>query len=170
VVSSVQEKADLAWRSAAAVVDPELPMITIADLGILRGVEVSPAGEVTVTITPTYSGCPALAAITDDLREALTAVGFPTVAVRTQLAPAWSTDQITPAGLQALADAGIAPPEPTSRIPGARAVHVLVTLGVRCPQCGSPDTEELSRFGSTACKSLRRCRSCLEPFDAVKPF
>jgi ring-1,2-phenylacetyl-CoA epoxidase subunit PaaD len=165
VTTTNESRRHPAWLAAAAVVDPELPMVTIGDLGILRGVETAASGDLIVTITPTYSGCPAISAIADDLRQALSVAGFPTVVVRTQLAPAWTTDDITPAGLRALADAGIAPPGPA-----AQATHVMLELSVRCPQCGSLDTEELSRFGSTACKSLWRCRSCQEPFDHVKPF
>lgn len=147
---------------AGAVPDPELPMITIGQLGILRGVRL--AGEqLVVTITPTYSGCPALAAIEADLRRALAGAGFADVRVETVLAPAWSTDDITPEGRRALAEAGVSPPDP---VRGAAEVP----LGVRCPQCGSLETVEFSRFGSTACTSLWRCRSCGEPFSRVKPF
>ena len=142
----------------AQVHDPEIPVITIEDLGILRDVQVE--GErVVVTITPTYSGCPAMQEIEADIRSALD--GFD-VEVRTVLSPAWTTDWMTDAGRERLRAYGIAPPE---RRP---AGPVLVPLGLprlTCPQCGSADTEELSRFGSTSCKSLWRCRSCREPFD-----
>ncbi|MET7403053.1 1,2-phenylacetyl-CoA epoxidase subunit PaaD [Dactylosporangium sp. NPDC005572] len=140
-----------------AVPDPELRVVTIGDLGIVRDIEVHGA-QVVVTITPTYSGCPAMDAIRSDISAALRDAGFADISVKTVLAPAWSTDWITDAGRSKLAAAGIAPPGRT----------VGLALTVRCPQCGSPDTEELSRFGSTACKSLWRCRSCSEPFDAVK--
>ncbi len=142
----------------AGVHDPEIPVITIEDLGILRDVQVD--GEhVVVTITPTYSGCPAMQEIEHDVRAALD--GFD-VEVRTVLSPAWTTDWMTDAGRAALRSYGIAPPE---RRP---AGPVPVTLGpprLVCPQCGSADTEELSRFGSTSCKSMWRCRACREPFD-----
>ncbi|PZF80726.1 1,2-phenylacetyl-CoA epoxidase subunit PaaD [Jiangella anatolica] len=144
----------------AAVQDPELPVVTIEQLGILRDVRVDDDGAVTVDITPTYSGCPAMDAIRADIVAALAENGVDDVDVRTVLAPAWSTDWITPDGRAALADAGIAPPHP--------AGTVALTLTVRCPHCGSPDTRELSRFGSTACKALWVCRSCQEPFDHVK--
>ncbi len=144
----------------AGVLDPELPMVTIGDLGILRGVELVD-GVVRVTITPTYSGCPAMDAIRDDIAAALAPM---TVEVTTLLAPAWTTDAITPAGRAALAAHGIAPPGPVSRTDGP----VAIALSVRCPQCGSLDTRELSRFGSTACKALWVCRSCAEPFDRFK--
>jgi len=145
---------------AAAVLDPELRAVTIEDLGVLRDVSVDgPTGRVTVTVTPTYSGCPAMDMIRTDIGRALASAGY--VAVVTSLAPAWTTDWITPVGRAKLAAAGIAPP---ARSGGP----VPVTLTVRCPNCGSPDTEELSRFGSTACKALRRCRACAEPFDQIK--
>jgi ring-1,2-phenylacetyl-CoA epoxidase subunit PaaD len=149
---------------AASVVDPELQVVTVEELGILRGVQVDPAtGRVTVTITPTYSGCPAMDAIRTDIADAVRGAGHPDVRVVTVLAPAWTTDWITPQGRRKLAEAGIAPP--------GSARTVTVTIGrsiVECPHCGSRDTEELSRFGSTACKALWRCRACAEPFDRFK--
>ncbi|TDE14049.1 1,2-phenylacetyl-CoA epoxidase subunit PaaD [Jiangella asiatica] len=149
----------------AAVPDPELPMVTIEQLGILRDIRVAETGRVTVDITPTYSGCPAMDAIRADIVAALGADGVDDVEVRLVLAPAWTTDWITPAGRRALRDNGIAPPHSAgSERPGP----VALTLAVRCPHCGSPDTRELSRFGSTACKSLWACRACQEPFDHVK--
>ena len=149
----------------AAVVDPELRALTIEDLGVLRDVTVDGVtGRVTVTITPTYSGCPAMDAIRADIRRALTGAGYGDVDVVTVLAPAWSTDWITPDGRAKLAAAGIAPPERAA----AHRGPVRLALTVRCPHCGSPDTEELSRFGSTACKALWRCRACAEPFDRMK--
>ncbi|TCB92860.1 phenylacetate-CoA oxygenase subunit PaaJ [Micromonospora zingiberis] len=153
-----------AREAAAAVVDPEIRVITIEDLGILRSVEVDPGtGRVVVTITPTYTGCPAMDVIRADIRRALAVAGHPDAEVRTVHSPAWSTDWITDAGRAKLASAGIAPPAPVRR-DGV----VPLTLAVRCPRCGSPDTEQLSRFGSTACKALWRCRACSEPFDHVK--
>jgi ring-1,2-phenylacetyl-CoA epoxidase subunit PaaD len=149
-----------AWETAGSVLDPELPALTIADLGILRDVR-ERDGAVTVTITPTYSGCPAMAQIAADLRRNLEAAGYERVEVRTELSPAWTTDWITPDGRRKLAAAGIAPP-------GERRGPVLVPLGVRCPRCGSPDTREISRFSGTACKALYQCRACLEPFEQVK--
>ncbi len=146
------------------VTDPEIPVLTIEDLGVLRDVQVDGA-RVTVTITPTYSGCPAMDEIRADVRSALTRSGVDEVEVRTVLSPPWTTDDLSEAGREKLRAYGIAPPE---RRP---AGPVLVQLGpprLTCPQCGSTDTEELSRFGSTACKALRRCRSCREPFDHFK--
>ncbi len=146
----------------SGVPDPELPVISIADLGILRDVRLEPGGPVVVEITPTYSGCPAMDAIRADVLERLRAAGWEDAEVRMVLSPAWTTDWITPAGREALRKFGIAPPGPRGSGP------VPLTLSVRCPRCGSPDTKEVSRFGSTACKSLWTCRSCLEPFDHVK--
>jgi len=152
----------------AEVTDPEIPVITIEDLGILRDVAVD-GGHVTVTITPTYSGCPAMDEIRADIRTALAEHGWTDVEVRMVLAPAWTTDWMSEAGREKLRAFGIAPP-------AARAAGpVPVTLGtvqlrplVACPQCGSGDTEELTRFASTSCKALWRCRSCREPFDHFK--
>ncbi len=146
----------------ATVLDPEVPVLTIEDLGILRDVSVDEDGHVDVAITPTYSGCPAIDAITSDVTQALADHGFDDVRVHLVLAPAWTTDWMSEAGKQKLLAYGIAPPSP--RGDGG----VLVALTLRCPQCGSPDTRELSRFGSTACKSLWACNDCKEPFDHFK--
>ncbi|HZE66326.1 MAG TPA: 1,2-phenylacetyl-CoA epoxidase subunit PaaD [Sporichthyaceae bacterium] len=150
-----------AVRAAIAdVLDPELPVLTIAELGILRAVAAE--GEhVVVTITPTYSGCPAMDAIGADIRAAAAGVGAQDVEVRTVLSPAWTTDWIDDAARAKLADYGIAPPGPaTGAIP--------LTLSVRCPQCGSPDTREVSRFSGTGCKALWACTACREPFEHLK--
>ncbi|WP_395293563.1 1,2-phenylacetyl-CoA epoxidase subunit PaaD [Kitasatospora hibisci] len=192
-----------AWAVAAEVPDPELPMLTLADLGVLAEVEVEAAGAVsagavsaetaevpgapaeaavTAWLTPTYSGCPAVAEMAADVDRRLRAAGYADVRVRLRLDPAWSTDLITAEGRRKLAEAGIAPPRSASeRAASAAAVGAsprgtaspLLTLGptrhlVPCPLCGGTDTEELSRFGSTACKALWRCRDCREPFERVK--
>jgi ring-1,2-phenylacetyl-CoA epoxidase subunit PaaD len=150
---------------AEQVADPELPMLTISELGILRDVVVD-GDRVTVHITPTYSGCPAMAAIRADVTARLHEAGYPAVDVRTVLHPAWTTDWITPQGRRKLAEHGIAPPRPAPRGP------VPLNLGgrqpVTCPRCGAPDTVEVSRFGATACKALHRCRDCGDPFESVK--
>lgn len=146
----------------AAVVDPEVPVLTIDDLGVLREVRLDD-DTVTVTITPTYSGCPAVEAIRDDILLALTSAGYDHVVVRTTLTPAWTTDWMSEAGRRKLTAYGIAPP--TGRAP---AGPIRLTLSVACPRCGSLDTREVSRFGSTSCKSLWECRACLEPFDHFK--
>ena len=150
----------------STVTDPEIPVITIEDLGILRDVAVD-GGHVTVTITPTYSGCPAMDEIRADITGALAEHGLRDVEVRTVLSPAWTTDWMSEAGRDKLRAYGIAPPERRASGP------VLVTLGRRpagpaCPQCGSADTEEVTRFASTSCKSMWRCLSCREPFDHFK--
>ncbi|WP_327682666.1 1,2-phenylacetyl-CoA epoxidase subunit PaaD [Kitasatospora sp. NBC_00458] len=208
-----------AWEVASAVPDPELPMLTLADLGVLAGVE-EDGGAVTAWITPTYSGCPAVAEMAADVDRRLRAAGFTDVRVRLRLDPPWSTDLITAEGRRKLAEAGIAPPRPgaaaaaaggpgllglgpTRRATGpgpaaggtgsgsgpvpdaaggtrpavappvpVRPVpawgHDARATPVVCPLCGGADTEELSRFGSTACKALWRCRDCREPFERVK--
>ena len=153
----------------AQVVDPEMPMLTLDDLGVVRGVEAD-GDAVTVTITPTYSGCPAIEVMRDDLRAQLTAAGFARVEVRTVFSPAWSTDWISEAGKRKLVEHGIAPPDragarPTGPIPLTLTAPTAV---VRCPRCGSPATEEFSRFGPTACTALRRCVACREPFEHMK--
>lgn len=160
-----------AREAVATVVDPELRVVTIAELGILRDVETDDSGHVTVTITPTYTGCPAMEVIRADIGAALRAAGHADHDVRTVFAPAWSTDWISPDGRAKLAAAGIAPPAPTRAAgPTAPAPPVALTIAVRCTHCGSPETEQLSRFGSTACKALWRCRACGEPFDAMKAY
>ena len=146
----------------AQVMDPEIPVLTIEDLGVLRDVSIE--GErVVVTITPTYSGCPAMDEIRADIRSALEAAGHRDVEVRTVLSPAWTTEWMTDAGREALRRYGIAPPSP--RTSGPVPVSIGRRPGIDCPLCGSPETEELTRFGSTSCKSMWRCRSCREPFD-----
>ncbi len=153
---------------AATVTDPELPMLTLADLGVLRSVS-EEDGRVVVAITPTYTGCPAMDTMRDDLEHALLTAGFPDVEIRTQLSPAWSSDWISSSGREKLAAAGIAPPGAAPRRSGPIPLTLSAPVSaVRCPHCGSPDTEEQSRFGATACKALRRCRACLEPFEHVK--
>ncbi|GLZ49883.1 phenylacetate-CoA oxygenase subunit PaaJ [Actinomycetospora sp. NBRC 106375] len=160
-----------ARAAAEQVVDPEMPMLTLADLGVLRGVETRDDGTVVVTLTPTYSGCPALDEMRYDLRRALSDAGYARVDIRTTFSPPWSTDWISDDGRRKLAEAGVAPPD---RI-GPRAANGPIPLtlaapsrAVACPQCGAPDTEETSRFGPTACTALRRCRSYGEPFEHVK--
>jgi ring-1,2-phenylacetyl-CoA epoxidase subunit PaaD len=150
---------------AAQVPDPELPMLTLADLGILRAVSTE-GDRLVVTITPTYSGCPALREMAEDLRHRLARSGFGDVEVRTELAPAWTSDWITPEGRGKLREAGIAPPRPAPP-----AGPVPLTLGmtrVACPRCGSADTTRIAAFGATACKALYRCVACREPFEYVK--
>ncbi len=153
---------------AASVLDPEVPVLTIDDLGVLRAVEVDERDgreHVRVDITPTYSGCPAMDAIRDDVVLALTAAGFDDVEVRLVLSPAWTTDWMSEDGRRKLAEYGIAPPNGRAAV---RQGPIRLALSVRCPRCGSLDTREVSRFGSTSCKALYECRACLEPFDHFK--
>ena len=137
------------WDVLAAVPDPEIPAVSVVDLGIVRGVE-----DGRVIITPTYSGCPATEVIERSIREALDAAGFRQIGIETRMAPPWTTDWISDSGKAKLAEYGIAPPD--------------LARAATCPQCGSTDTEEVSRFGSTPCKAQWRCRQCLEPFDRFK--
>jgi ring-1,2-phenylacetyl-CoA epoxidase subunit PaaD len=149
-----------AYDVAATVHDPELPMLTLADLGILRDV-IDEGERVVVTITPTYSGCPAMAEIRADLHRALRGAGYEDVDVRTVLTPPWTSDDITAHGRATLAAHGIAPPH-------RRSTLVTITPRPACPQCGSPDATRLSAFGATACRDLHRCNTCREPFEQVK--
>lgn len=157
-----------ARRVAEQVRDPELPVLTLADLGVLRDVLVHD-GRVVVTITPTYSGCPALETMRADLRARLVAAGYPDVEVRTVLSPAWTTDWISEEGRRKLTEYGIAPPAPVGPRRGPVPLNLVPpSARVRCPRCGSARTTELSRFSSTACKALRRCTDCREPFEHMK--
>lgn len=187
--ASAQGRLAEARRLAAAVPDPELPMVTVADLGILRDIKVG-NGSLVVTITPTYSGCPALTEIARDLHGRLTEAGLGPVTVQTALAPAWTTDWITDEGRRKLAAAGVAPPGPAPRGPVPLTLSSGPSTGgprnqggrrstsgpgggpapaaVKCPLCGSADTELTAAFSGTACKALRRCLSCGEPFEQVK--
>ncbi|MFE2216340.1 1,2-phenylacetyl-CoA epoxidase subunit PaaD [Streptomyces canus] len=161
-----------AVRIAAEVPDPELPMLTLADLGVLHGVEVMPEGTVVVRLTPTYAGCPAMAEMRAEVSARLLAAGFAEVRVVTVLDPPWTTDRITDEGRRKLAEQGIAPPGPR-KAPGPAPARTWLSLSVEppavpCPRCASADTEEISHFAATACTALRRCRTCLEPFPHVK--
>ena len=146
------------------VTDPEIPVVSIRDLGILRDISLD-GGQVTVTITTTYSGCPAMSAIRADIRQTLSAAGFDDVRVKQNLSPAWTTDWMTAQGREKLREYGIAPPQKS--VEGHCAVTSPGTA-VACPQCGSEHTECFSEFGSTACKALYRCMDCAEPFDYFK--
>lgn len=152
-----------AWDIAATVCDPEIPVLTIEDLGVLRAVELMNGNQVRVVITPTYSGCPAMDAIREDVTAALTAEGYAGVQVDLVLAPAWTTDWMSESGKTKLNAYGIAPP--TGR---AAAGPVRLGLSVKCPQCSSLNTREMTRFGSTSCKALYVCSDCREPFDYFK--
>ena len=151
-----------AWAAAAQIVDPEIPVLSIADLGVLREVRVL-GDTVEVVITPTYSGCPAMRMIALEIEAALRAAGIDKLRIRTVLSPAWTTDWLSDAGRRKLAEYGIAPPE---RVTSRRAL--FAADAVACPRCGSAQTERLAEFGSTSCKALYRCRTCAEPFDYFK--
>lgn len=151
-----------AMAAAAHVVDPEIPVLSIVDLGVLRAIEVED-GIVRVSITPTYSGCPAMRTIELSLEAALRSAGIEQFRIETVLAPAWTTDWLSDEGRRKLRAFGIAPPTGTT---SRRAL--FGADAVTCPRCGSADTERLSEFGSTACKALYRCRQCREPFDYFK--
>lgn len=159
-----------ARQIAEQVPDPELPMLTLADLGVLREVLLAPDGTVVASLTPTYSGCPAMAEMRADVAARLTAAGYARVEIRTVLDPPWTSDWITPAGRRKLVEHGIAPPGAAARrTPGPVPLVLTPTRRtVACPRCGSADTEETSRFAATSCKALWRCRACLEPFEYVK--
>lgn len=153
-----------AWAVLDTVMDPEVPVLSVRDLGIVREVRVAGA-HVDVAVTPTYTGCPATEVIAQSIREALLAAGATSVRVETRLSPPWTTDWLSPEAADRLAQHGIAPP---CRHDAAalRPVRFLP----RCPRCGAGRTEELSRFGATACKALYRCLECREPFEYFKAF
>lgn len=158
-----QQTADRIMAVLADVPDPEIPVVSVIDLGIVRGLEADEGGAPTVRITPTYTGCPATQLIERSVREALDAAGYRDVALKTVLSPAWSTDMISDAGREKLLAYGIAPPprgDPRDKLAGTDLVE--------CPRCGSTNTREVSRFGSTPCKALWQCSSCHEPFDRFK--
>jgi ring-1,2-phenylacetyl-CoA epoxidase subunit PaaD len=164
------------WRALEAVPDPEIPVVSVHELGMVRGVEWDEGDPATliVRLTPTYSGCPATEAIRTTVVETLMALGVPRVRVEMQLSPAWTTDWITPEARRKLRDFGIAPPTGAAR---SAAIDVSAIRGMRraagtiaCPRCGSERTECIAQFGSTACKAHYRCLDCAEPFDYFKPF
>jgi ring-1,2-phenylacetyl-CoA epoxidase subunit PaaD len=160
------------WARLAGVPDPEIPVISIVDLGIVRDVMMSEEGVCTVTLTPTYSGCPATEVIAADVREALSSMGCTSTVIKTQLSPAWTTDWMNDETKAKLREYGIAPPHVTSnseqRI-GLSAIGGRRQVDIACPRCASLSTETLSQYGSTPCKAQYRCLACREPFDYFKP-
>jgi ring-1,2-phenylacetyl-CoA epoxidase subunit PaaD len=165
VVSAVQR----AWDLLEQIPDPEIPVVSIRELGILREVNAHDGG-VEIVITPTYSGCPAMGQIEDDVRSVLAAAGLRAQVV-TRLAPAWTTDWMTDAAKLKLREYGIAPPHTTQPAESVlRFQKARPAAAIACPRCGSANTTETSHFGSTACKSLHKCLDCLEPFDYFKPY
>ncbi|MEO5652764.1 MAG: 1,2-phenylacetyl-CoA epoxidase subunit PaaD [Marmoricola sp.] len=168
-VTATSERASLAQARAvaASVTDPEMPMLTLEDLGVLRAVS-HEGSTVVVTITPTYSGCPAMATMRDDLRHRLADAGFE-AQVRVSLSPAWSSDWITERGRAAMRAHGLSVPGPAQQVQGPTPISLVPTRrALSCPRCASDTVELTSEFGSTACKALYRCTSCLEPFEHVK--
>jgi ring-1,2-phenylacetyl-CoA epoxidase subunit PaaD len=163
------------WQALDAVPDPEIPAVSVVELGILRGVEWDAADPLllVVTVTPTYSGCPATELIMTSIRDAVVALGVARVRIETRLAPAWTTDWMTAEARRKLRDFGIAPPgaAPAPSTVDVAGISPLRRAGatVACPRCGSPRTQLVSQFGSTACKAHFRCLACLEPFDYFKP-
>jgi ring-1,2-phenylacetyl-CoA epoxidase subunit PaaD len=158
---------DQVWAWLSELPDPEIPVLTLTDLGVIRDVAWDD-DTLRVTVTPTYSGCPATAVIEMDIEAALRAKGVERVALHRQLSPPWTTEWISAAGREKLRDYGIAPPVEGTAATGRVAALLGQRIEVPCPRCGSPDTEELSRFGSTPCKAQWRCRACREPFDYFK--
>jgi len=156
---------DLVWDALASVPDPEVPAISIVELGIVRGVSFVD-GRLRVEVTPTYSGCPATELIATSIRERLAAIGLPDVELVTRLSPPWTTEWMSPEGRRKLAQFGIAPPHAVVNVAG---ISRLRKSAVACPRCGSTATSLLSQFGSTACKAQYRCDDCREPFDYFKP-
>ncbi len=157
---------DRAWAALDAVPDPEVPVLSVRDLGIVRDVRAGAGGGIEVVLTPTYSGCPATEVIAASVRDAIVAAGLGPVTVTQQLAPAWTTDWISDDGRRKLRDYGIAPPGAAS---DANTIRFR-PRGIECPRCGSAETERLSAFGATACKALYRCLACREPFEHFKPI
>ncbi len=164
VASTPTEAIARAWAVLAEVPDPEVPVISVVDLGIIRKVSFGESGILQVNVTPTYSGCPAIEAININVLAALQEAGYSNVKVNSVISPAWSTDDITPAGRAKLLAYGIAPPNGSA----SKASLTGNDKPRACPQCASTDTELLSQFGSTACKALYKCNACLEPFDYFK--
>jgi ring-1,2-phenylacetyl-CoA epoxidase subunit PaaD len=165
------------WNVLGNVPDPEVPAVSVVELGILRGIEwdSEDAATLVVTVTPTYSGCPATEVITASIRDALTAAGVRRVRIETQLFPAWTTDWMTPDAKRKLTAYGIAPPDGMRAVSTTTAIEISGISPLRrasavpCPRCASPRTQLVSQFGSTACKAHYRCLACLEPFDYFKP-
>jgi ring-1,2-phenylacetyl-CoA epoxidase subunit PaaD len=157
-----------AWKVLDGVPDPEIPVISVTELGIVREVSIS-AGRMSVVVTPTYSGCPATEVIEQSIRDALRGAGAGDVDISTRLSPPWTTDWLGDAARQKLRDYGIAPPGERAPASDARPLRFM-RRQLSCPHCNSTDTVRLSEFGSTACKALYRCKSCLEPFEYFKPI
>jgi ring-1,2-phenylacetyl-CoA epoxidase subunit PaaD len=159
-ISSLEEEKKKIWSILETVTDPEVPVLTVIDLGIVRDVKIN-AGGIEVVITPTYSGCPAMDMIAANIKMELLANGYPKIKITSVLSPAWTTDWMSEEGKRKLKEYGIAPPQTRSDRPG-------LTDNIECPQCHSTNTRLISEFGSTACKALYQCNDCKEPFDYFK--
>jgi ring-1,2-phenylacetyl-CoA epoxidase subunit PaaD len=169
----IRSRTDAAWQVLSTVLDPEVPVLSVIDLGLVREVVEQDDGGLCVVLTPTYSGCPATEVIGDAVEQALTAAGLAPLQVVWRRAPAWTTDWISEAGRRKLREYGIAPPAHVGAglDSGEAVTHVMHVLPrVACPRCDSTDTERLAPFGATACKALYRCRACAEPFEHFKPL
>ncbi|MEK8052519.1 1,2-phenylacetyl-CoA epoxidase subunit PaaD [Ideonella sp. DXS22W] len=168
--AEVISKVEAAWRVLDQVPDPEVPAISVRDLGIVRDVLLGDDGDLTIVVTPTYSGCPATEVINQSITDALAEAGLGPARVELRRAPAWTTDWISEAGREKLRAYGIAPPGP-ALAEGEQPIRFMARApAIACPRCGSQQTERLSAFGSTACKSLYRCIACREPFEHFKPI
>ena len=165
--AAARPSADEVWRWLEGVPDPEVPVVSVVDLGIVRDVAWAD-DRLVVTVTPTYSGCPATAVISMDIETALAKKGVENAEIRSRLSPAWTTDWISAEGREKLRAYGIAPPAHGASCAGALRMGGAADLVIECPHCGSTDTERVSQFGSTPCKASYRCRACLEPFDYFK--
>ena len=169
MVTTIADRRAEAWRLVGEVLDPEVPVLTVVELGIVRDIALDDMGQVTVTVTPTYSGCPAMRVIEREIVEALARGGFPNASVRTVYSPAWTTDWIPAEAREKLRAYGIAPPGPRSPDDGGLLVPLLSRRQtVACPYCGSSNTSLKSEFGSTACKSTLVCHACRQPFEQFK--
>ncbi len=169
--SARADRVAAAWAVLDTVLDPEVPVVSICELGIVREVLADGAGLI-VSLTPTYSGCPATELIEQNVREALGAAGLGPLTMRLQRAPAWTTDWITAEGRRKLREYGIAPPGPADSAQGVAMKFVprRASPALNCPRCESANTERLAAFGATACKALYRCIACGEPFEHFKPI
>jgi ring-1,2-phenylacetyl-CoA epoxidase subunit PaaD len=165
----VRRRVEAAWALLDGVLDPEVPALSVRDLGIVRDVVAADDGALDVVLTPTYSGCPATEVICDSVCTALDGAGLGPTRVSLRRAPAWTTDWISAEGRRKLREYGIAPPGPVPVEQGVTTVRV-VARGIECPRCGCAQTERLSAFGSTACKAMYRCLECREPFEHFKPI
>jgi ring-1,2-phenylacetyl-CoA epoxidase subunit PaaD len=170
-VAQTPTRTERAWQVLTTVLDPEVPVLSVCDLGIVREVVAGEHGT-DVALTPTYSGCPATEVIADSVRQALDGAGLGPTRVTHRLAPAWTTDWISAEGRRKLREYGIAPPSGAAAVAGGAAPIRIVRreAALACPRCDSRDTERLSAFGATACKALWRCRACREPFEHFKPI